>query len=82
VTANDKLRVPRTVEKMADCVAGILGAANEEERDELRANFPGPAGLGTDGTCWTDEQHRAYFLAACQAVARLLARPTKGKVDA
>lgn len=71
MTKKEKQRVANAVCDFIDAVS-VAMTTDEGEQIEIRDNFPNPTGLGTDGTLWTDEEHKAYLMAVAIHVSALL----------
>ena len=72
MTADDKKRMVLAINDFVEAFPAAVGATTEEEREQVIARFPEPTGLGTDGTCWSDDEHRSYIADVCRAANKIL----------
>lgn len=71
LSAENKWHAVKALNDFIESVAEITCAVGEQ-CEEVIAAFPRPDGLGTDGTCWTDEQLRQYALDVVRHSAKRL----------
>jgi hypothetical protein len=69
---DDRMRMVRAVGQFIDAFPALVGAKTEKQCEAVAAGFPGPTGLGTDGSCWTDEECRSHVAAVCEAALKKL----------
>jgi len=70
--SKEKQKAAWLMDALKHVIASML-AASEDDREAIAAKFPKPTGLGTDGTCWSESEHKEYVQAVMRHGARLLA---------
>lgn len=73
MTQAEKQRAVRAVEAFWQAVS-YMTADSDESRDRVMCEMPKPMGLGTDGTCWSDQEHRDYYLAVIAKAKQIFRR--------
>lgn len=76
MNTDDKQFARRAIHDFMYAVASMVGD-DSGEREFIVSQFPEPTGLGTDGTCWSDEQHREFALAAMKKAGEFLRRANR-----
>jgi hypothetical protein len=80
MTIPERMQAARAAGLFAEAVAAMV-CDDEDGRERLLATFPPYPGLGTDGGCWTDDEHYRYCTAVAKRAVKLL-RPKLTKPPA
>lgn len=64
MSEKEKIALVRSIRVLLESVAPLTGVFRE----------PVPFGLGTDGSCWTEKEHRRYLAAVCKDILSKVAQ--------